>query len=391
MSRFTVDATSAFEGPEWRRTHRAAAVARAAASPMPSAEEEIWRYSRIGELDLSRFAPEADHADVTLTAPVEVITDGELDDVDDPDVFDELVEAFGSRTLLRVPPGATIAETIVIDHDISRDGAAVLSRLVIEAGSDSDVTVIERFRSPDEITTLVVPTLELRVGPAARVKYLAVNELGTSSWLIARQRATSDRDSTTLISAVSLGGDYARVRTHARSIGPGASTRQIALYFADGTQMHDFRTTQEHIAPKTDSDLLFKGAVKDTARSVYTGLIKIGKEARGTAAFQTNRNLTLAEGAWAESVPNLEIETNDVKCSHASTVGPVDAEQRFYLESRGVPPEIAERLIVLGFFDEVIELLPLTTLAGEIRARVSAKLDNLQPVGANGRNEGTTA
>ena len=99
--------------------------------------------------------------------------------------------------------------------------------------------------------------------------------------------------------------------------------------------------------------------MQDHAASVYTGLIKIRKQAKGTDAFQTNRNLTLSEGAWAESVPNLDIETNDVRCSHASTVGPIDEEQRFYLESRGVPPEVAERLVVLGFFDEVLDQLPV--------------------------------
>ena len=103
--------------------------------------------------------------------------------------------------------------------------------------------------------------------------------------------------------------------------------------------MHDFRTLQDHVAPKTNSDLLFKGAVQDHAKSVYTGLIRIREDAKGSVAFQTNRNLTLSEGAWAESVPNLDIETNDVKCSHASTVGPIDDEQRFYLESRGIPPD----------------------------------------------------
>ena len=139
--------------------------------------------------------------------------------------------------------------------------------------------------------------------------------------------------------------------------------------------MHDFRTIQSHVAPRSQSNLLFKGAVKDTAHSVYTGLIRIGPDAKGSTAFQTNRNLTLSEGAWAESVPNLDILTNDVRCSHASTVGPVDPEQRFYLESRGVPPEVAERLIVLGFFDEVLEQLPLPTLAAQLRARVAAKLD----------------
>ncbi len=139
--------------------------------------------------------------------------------------------------------------------------------------------------------------------------------------------------------------------------------------------MHDFRTLQDHAAPKTRSNLLFKGALAGHAQSVYTGLIKVRKEARGTDAFQTNRNLKLSEHAWAESVPNLEIETNDVRCSHASAVGPIDEDQRFYLESRGVPTAIAERLIVLGFFDEVLEQLPAPALVPQLRARVAEKLD----------------
>src|SRR5205807_9669716 len=124
---------------------------------------------------------------------------------------------------------------------------------------------------------------------------------------------------------------------------------------ADGDRMHDFRTLQDHAGPSSTSDLLFKGAVKDHGRSVYSGLIRVRKEAPGTNAFQTNRNLVLSEGASAESVPNLEIETNDVKCSHASAVGPIDEEQRYYLESRGVPPDVAERLIVMGVSGEVLQ------------------------------------
>ena len=373
MSRYSADAARAIEGPDWRRARRAAAAERAAATPLPTAEEEIWRYSRIGDLDLERFLPGPDTAAVTAPSPVTVTDDEEIPQTEGRDVFDDLVEAFGSTTTIRVPAGRTIVEAVVVDHDVA-DGRAALSRLRIELGADSDVTVIERFRSAEDVTALVVPSLDIHVGPAARLRYLAVNELGTRVWMIADQRAASERDSTTLLSAVSLGGDYARVRTHARSVGSGASTRQIALYFADGEQMHDFRITQEHVAPKTDSDLLFKGAVQDHAASVYTGLINIRNHANGTTAYQTNRNLTLSEGAWAESVPNLDIETNDVKCSHASTVGPVDAEQRFYLESRGVPPDIAERLIVLGFFDEVVEQLPAADLTAGLRARIAAKL-----------------
>src|SRR4029079_18633541 len=111
--------------------------------------------------------------------------------------------------------------------------------------------------------------------------------------------------------------------------------------------------------------------------SVYTGLIRVEKEARGTNAFQTNRNVKLSDDAWAESVPNLEIENNDVHCSHASTVGPVAEEQRFYLESRGVPPQVADRLILAGFFDEVVRRLPEAGLPAAVRARINEKLDHL--------------
>jgi Fe-S cluster assembly protein SufD len=148
----------------------------------------------------------------------------------------------------------------------------------------------------------------------------------------------------------------------------------VALYFAGGTQMHDFRTIQDHDAPNTHSDLLFKGAVQDHSRSVYTGLIKIREHARGTAAFQTNRNLTLSQGAWAESVPNLEIETNDVKCSHASTVGPDRRGAALLPREPRHRARVAERLVVLGFFDEVLAQLPAGDLAAELRARVAAKL-----------------
>jgi Fe-S cluster assembly protein SufD len=273
-----------------------------------------------------------------------------------------------------VPRGRAIEQPVVITHRLDAAGVAVFPRLIIDAAEDSEITVVEQFVSPDGLVALCVPRLEVDVAAAGRLKYLGVNMLGSSTWHLAHQQSFGARDSNTLLATVALGGDYARVRTEARVTGQGASTRQIALYYADANQMHDFRTLQDHAAPKTHSDLLFKGAVQDHAKSVYTGLIKIRHDAKGSQAFQTNRNLTLSSGAWAESVPNLDIETNDVKCSHASTVGPIDEEQRFYLESRGIPPEIAERLVVLGFFDEVLEQLPVGPLAAQLRELVSAKL-----------------
>lgn len=355
---------------------RLAAFERYAAAPTPTPEQEIWRYSRIGELKLDSYRPGA--LVTTITGADSVLVDqaafGDSGFDDELDLFADLNRAFMAPIHIRIPAGTVIETPIVITHSLETNGVACFPRLVIDAEADSEVTIIEMFVSDEAVTGIVFPVLRVRAEQAARVKYLSVNELGSKVWQIANQQSIGERDSSTLLSTVALGGDYARVRTHAQLVGQGASTRQVALYFADGHQTHDFRTTQEHIAPKTSSDLLFKGAVNDVSRSVYTGLIKIGPEARGTVAYQTNRNLTLSDGAWAESVPNLEILTNDVKCSHASTVGPIDEEQRFYLESRGIQPDIAERLVVLGFFDEVLAQLPVGSHADELRSRISAKL-----------------
>ena len=374
MTAFNLEAATQLAAPHDLSDVQRRAIDQAGALPIPTAAEEVWRYSRIAELDLASYSPGIDIVEVTGGS--QYVSKGAAAELaTDTDVFDALNTAFSDPILIRVPKGAVLTEPITVEHRLTQADTATFPRLIIEAGEDSEFSVVERFSSDDGLTALTVPRVELRVGHSARVKYLSINELGAKSWMIARQRAEADRDSSTLLATVSLGADYARVRTDAVAAGIGADIRQIALYFADGTQMHDFRTMQKHSAPKTSSNLLFKGAVNDTARSVYTGLIRIDKEAKGTVAFQTNRNLTLSAGAWAESVPNLDIETNDVKCSHASTVGPVDPEQRFYLESRGVPPEVAERLIVLGFFDEVLEQLPATSLTAGLRAKVAAKLD----------------
>lgn len=377
VSSFTTEAVRALDGPDWLAARRLAAFERFSAAARPTHEEEIWRYSRVEQLDLERFVPAAPITSIRGAQGLQSEAEFAPSAAVDP-YFDELNEAFSTPLVLRIPRGKAVAEPIRIDHTVSA-GQAAFPRLVVEAGDDCEVTIIETFATigddPDAAEAAVFPVLDLRVGPAARVRYLAVNELGRSTWLIGHLRSTGERDSTVSVGTVSLGGSYARFRTTARAVGQGSSTEQIALYFADGTQMHDFRTIQEHVAPKTSSDLLFKGAVNDTAHSVYTGLIKIGPDARGTAAYQTNRNLTLSKGAWAESVPNLEIETNDVKCSHASTVGPIDAEQLFYLESRGVPPVEATKLLLAGYFGEVFERFHAPAdLLDDLRGRIATKL-----------------
>ena len=192
------------------------------------------------------------------------------------------------------------------------------------------------------------------------------------------------RDASLRSSAVALGGYYARLRSESLLASQGGESDLTAVYFGDGNQMLDFRTLQDHVAPRTRSDLLFKGAVEDHAQSVYSGLIRIRHGAQHARAYQTNRNLVLTEGAEAMSVPNLEIEADDVKCSHASTVGPVDDEQLYYLATRGVPPEEAERLIVLGFFDDVFDRLPVRSLVAPLRRSVIEKLEHRDPIARAG-------
>lgn len=378
-------------GATWSQVRRSAHE-RAIAAPFPTIDEETWRYSRIGELDLATFAiaetpttftGESSLVTVTRVPASSASVDSSLADLfaqsTSTDLFNSLNLAHMDVVVVSVARGVVAPQPIVITHTLNGDGSVYFPRLVINAAENSEVTVVERFISDDGVRSLVVPVLDARAAQSARIRYLAINELGNKSWQIGEHDSVGERDSDTLLATVALGGDYARVSTAARLRGQGSNTRQVALYFAGGTQMHDFRTLQEHAAPRTTSDLLFKGAVQDTAKSVYTGLIKIHNNAKGSVAYQTNRNLTLSHGAWAESVPNLEIETNDVKCSHASTVGPIDEDQLFYLESRGVNPDVAQRLVVLGFFDEVLAQLPVGDLAAPLRQRVAQKLSIGEP------------
>jgi Fe-S cluster assembly protein SufD len=302
--------------------------------------------------------------------------DASIDAVADSgtDAFTELNAAFADAVVVaRVPEGASVEAPIAIVHWVDADGAAAFPRTVVQLGADSEATVVEWAASSD-VAAYYDPVVELDVGQAARLGYVGVQSLGPRVWQTAYNAAAVERDATLRWSVIALGGDYARVRADARLVGRGASSDLQAVYFGSAGQMHDFRTMQDHAAPSTTSDLLFKGAVEDVAQSVYSGLIRVRKEAVGTNAFQTNRNLVLSEGARAESVPNLEIETNDVRCSHASAVGPIDDDQRFYLESRGIPPEETERLIVLGFFADILGGLPARTLGERMRAEVATKL-----------------
>ncbi|MGH9061263.1 MAG: SufB/SufD family protein, partial [Acidimicrobiales bacterium] len=370
---------AALPGPGWLRQARSSAFERWGTATMPAESEEVWRYSRIDQLDLDAYQPLVPardsapppggvpgelaelvgrvgersgllvlrdgmvvHAELAAGMAARGVVLGPLSSAVDgadrlgsvagsPDALVELAHAFvAEAALVDVPPRIRVGAPLVVVHWSAADGAAVFPRTVVRLGEESEADVVELVASPD-LSLLAAPVVELDVGDAARLGYLGVQELGPRAWQVAYQASRLGRDATLRSFSVALGGHYARLRTDSRLAGKGGTTSLLAAYFGGEEQMHDFRTMQDHDAPKTTSDLLFKGAVAGEARSVYSGLIRVRRGAAGTNAFQTNRNLVLSEGAHADSVPNLDIAENDVRCSHASAVGPIDEDQRYYL------------------------------------------------------------
>jgi|TARA_A100001037_G_scaffold288036_1_gene298219 Fe-S cluster assembly protein SufD len=377
----------------------------AAQRGMPSFEEELWRYTPIGDLDPSKYrldAPGGSIADVGLTKGIEneaaaiiEVADGQIVSTV---INDEAIQVHSEGTemenavgsvipigtdfftdcnlsyctaplVIEIARNSVVASPILVRQHTTTSEIVWFPRLVVQLGENSEATVVEHQASPF-INALVCPVNEIKVAQAARLKYLTVQEHGPALWQISTQVAEVQRDAHVALSQVALGGSYARARIDTQMAGKGSSGEISAIYFGRENAQHDFRTFQKHEAPHTNSNLLFKGVVDDDSRAIYTGLIRIEAEAGDVNAFQTNRTLKLSESAWAESVPNLEIENNDVKCSHASAVGPIDEEQKFYLESRGVPTDIAEALVVKGFFADVLEGLPSRPIAQAIDGRI---------------------
>ena len=212
------------------------------------------------------------------------------------------------------------------------------------------------------------------LGEASAVGYVALQKWGRNAWHLADQRARLEKDSTLKLFNVTLGGRFSKTRVEASLAGPGASAELKGIYFASGEQFFDFHTLQDHQVGNTTSDLLFKGALQDTARTVYAGLIRIEKGAARSDAYQANRNLVLSDHAKATSIPMLEIDNNDVRCTHGATVGPVDPISMFYLRSRGIPEATAKRMIVQGFFGEVLERIPFEHARRLVETELEARL-----------------
>ena len=384
----------------WMADRRASAVSSLTTLAMPSEREEIWRY-----LDLD-FDPGFDRV------ASEPGTPGSPDDVQTgwPGVVVSVVDGFvvtegvdavsGSGDEIAIPddsdlfttayrayaPGAAILGGDLLDSPVFVDVQVTGSETTfpgvhVDVPSGASASVVVRYRSATDHPATVVPILTSEVGDNARLALTVIQDWNYATRAMGRAVAVLGRDASLDLTEIGLGGLVGRLHLDVDFVGRGSNARVNGAYFGEEQQTLDYRYFMNHIGTDTRCDMFLKGAVEDEALSVFTGLIRIEESGQKTESFQTNRNLILSPGASAQSVPNLEILANDVKCGHGSSVGPLDDDQRYYLMSRGLTPERADRLQVHGFFEEVIEMISDPNLADWVRTRINDKYITAQEEG----------
>ena len=351
---------------------------------LPTTSDEVWRYAPLAQFVIDDFgSPESEdispsfiqeltqHAEivvrvengvcVNVAGAMSGVAVGHVDSwsVDATEYIDDsfaLLNTSLHHHVVSIDVDADVnAGSILVIHHIGRGASFPRTRVTL--GRSASMTVIEVWVGGRD--AFVAPVSEFHIGDNAQLTYATYQRLDTSAWHVSRTTARIERSGRMHQSVLSLGGHYDRARNDAELLGPGAENQLWTTFLGSGDQIHDLRSHQLHQVGRTTSVLLSKGAAADQSRSVYTGLIEIERGARRTDARQTNHNLLLSPQAHADSVPNLDIRENDVTCAHASSVGPLDEMQRWYLESRGVSRHEAERLMIEGFFKEMLDVLPV--------------------------------
>jgi Fe-S cluster assembly protein SufD len=280
--------------------------------------------------------------------------------------------AWRGGAFVYVPAGQRLEAPaqIAAVHDADQAALGFRTLIVIEEGAQAEVW--EQWLATDhERAGLFNTVTEVWVGPGANLRYVTAQGLGERSWIFATQRAEVERDANLDWVALGFGSSRGKVRMETRLAGQGSSARVTGAYAGNGTQHLDFDTTQEHAAPHTTSDLAFRGVLEESATAVWRGMIRVDPGAQQTDAFQESRNLLLSKSAHADAIPGLEIEANDVRCTHAAAVAQIDPEQLHYLRSHGLPDEQAKRLIIEGFLEALVERLD----EGPVKAAVSVALE----------------
>jgi len=404
---FTAEAFAAHLGrvkhlPAWWLDRKRAAFERFASLPMPKRTDEGWRFSNLSTLTLDgfevgRFAPTelsvspfsglaaasltfvnntlatrtasaaeiaAQHGITFDTLQNALLKQGDLVKAHllaqpsklGSDKFAALHEAFlEDGAFIHVPKGIDAKLPISVFHYASGPNAAVFPHTLVVAEENSRITVADFFRSKETNQPhLACGGNDLYAGHGAQVTYLAMQDWSRQTLSFQFNATVARRDAKVLSLNLHAGARQARHESFSQLQAPGAHSEMLALTVAHGTQEFDQRTLQIHQAPNTSSNLLYKNALLDEAKTIFSGLIVVDPDAQKTDAYQSNRNLMLSDEAEANSLPGLEIQANDVRCTHGATSARIDAEQEFYLKARGIKPTQAQELLVFGFFEEVL-------------------------------------
>ena len=339
------------------------------------------------ELDLAALATVTENGIEISRAPEEIRFEplseaherlGELVGWQDDKFAAHNAAAWQHGLLVEVPAGLELERPLYVRVTNTAEGGSLFWRLIVVAGEGSRFSLIEEYNS-------VSPTLagysnavvELFVEQAAKLEYVSLQNLSRETWHFASHHARVERDAELDWVSGGFGSKRGKTRIQNDLAGPGATSRVTGAYFGDGEQHLDFDTFQEHIAPDTESDFAFKGALRDTATAVWRGMIRVERDAQKTNAYQECRNLMLSPTTHAVPIPGLEILANDVRCTHGATVGRVDREQLFYLMARGLPRAEAERLIVRGFFQDVLDRIELEPVREAVTSALERRIPQL--------------
>jgi Fe-S cluster assembly protein SufD len=411
-------ASATLEQPGWLAARRERAAALSARLDLPAFKGKPgWEFTDISGLDLGAYAPAgagdaaaAERAEALFQGIAEpiVLTQVDATTIEAPDDLPEgvtvmsleraaaerpeLVErrlgtvvsgedafvarneaGFAGGALVHVAAGVSLDRPILLTavQDAERSALDWRSLIVVEDGARAEVW--EQYLSSDpERDTLLNTVVELVVGENAQLRFVCGQALNERSWIFGTQRAEVGRDGALDWVAFGFGSARGKVRMETKLAGPGADGKVTGAYASHGRQHVDFDTTQEHAAPNTTSDLAFRGVLQDRSEAVWRGNIIVDPGAQRTDAFQESRNLLLSKRAHADAIPGLEIQANDVRCTHAAAIAQIDPEQLFYLRSRGLPEPVAKRLVIEGFLAALVERFedgPVRTVLGDALER----------------------
>ncbi|HCN30395.1 MAG TPA: Fe-S cluster assembly protein SufD [Verrucomicrobiales bacterium] len=409
--------------PDWFRTRSDAAWTEFQSLPLPGLKDEHWRYSNAKKIDLETHAPaqkpSAEQSQAALAATQglkeraarfvfvnDTLVESETSDLPAGVVCVSFAEALKTHedvlkqhflkgdlplgsskfaalhlahvkagSVIIVPKNVVIEKPVEIFHWVVGDHAAIFPHTLVVAQDNAQVSVVDHYRSLEGEGGLSIAIADLVGGSGSKITYAACQELADDAQALHMSSITAGRDASVKSFQVQLGAAFSRSESVSDLVGEGARSDMLSVSMPIGDQVVDQRTLQRHKAPRATSDLLYKNALYGKSRSVFSGLIIVDEGAHYTDAYQTCRNLVNSEEAEANSMPGLEINADQVKCSHGATSGPIPDEELFYLKARGIPDQESRKLIVEGFLSDVIERFGNSEVLDTLVARIDEKLE----------------